>query len=123
MRLELGKRNLSWFSITILILLIVGYLCYGAIANVYATGAARRESHQFLSTCDHLYQGIVQAETSQRGYLLSNETDYLEPFQEAEQTALYNLQQLSERRNYSPAESDTFTKLELDVKNKFEELT
>ncbi len=73
-----------------------------AIVIVYRDGVlyadARREARQteqVLSTTASLLSALKDAETGQRGYLLTGRTDYLEPYNSALSVVRRNLEQLN----------------------------
>ena len=55
------------------------------------------ETEQVLSTTASLLSALKDAETGQRGYLLTGRTDYLEPYNSALSVVRRNLEQLMRR--------------------------
>lgn len=70
---------------------INGYLAYRAATDYVAATLERRQSLLVLQHADQLLSLMKDAETGQRGYLLTGEDRYLEPYREA-------LSQLGEAR-------------------------
>ncbi|HET9238652.1 MAG TPA: ATP-binding protein [Oligoflexus sp.] len=83
MQLLLGKRNALWFGGILLVLLAIGILSYVGALTVNSTTAARGQSRLYIYLTESLLNALSEAESSQRGFLLSEDTVYLKPFEEA----------------------------------------
>jgi PAS domain S-box-containing protein len=84
MKWRLERRLAFWgFLVAAGILVFVGWESYRYTARVYEVADARRHSHEVLRTLDETLARLVDAETGQRGYLLTGDEGYLEPYREA----------------------------------------
>jgi methyl-accepting chemotaxis protein len=71
------------FALGPIILAIVGWIAYTNILSLSETTAERAHSYIVLQKAEMLAKTIVDAETGQRGYLLTGSEPYLEPYNKA----------------------------------------
>jgi PAS domain S-box-containing protein len=83
MQLLLGKRNAVWFAGILLVLVAIGTLSYVGTLSVSATTAARGQSRIFIYQTESLLNALAEAESGQRGFLLSEDSVYIKPYEEA----------------------------------------
>lgn len=85
-----AERGIA-FGVAIALLLqsINGYIAYRATSDYVDAASERRESLRMLQSAERLLTLMVDAETGQRGFLLTGDDRYLEPYRAA-------LSQLSE---------------------------
>ncbi|HEY4739921.1 MAG TPA: CHASE3 domain-containing protein [Candidatus Acidoferrales bacterium] len=91
---KLGRDLLRWgFVVAGIILVSVGWLSYRS-ATRFAEAAERpKHTYQVLQALDDTVGRLVDAETGQRGYLLTGDESYLEPYRQA----IKNLDQVTGR--------------------------
>lgn len=82
------RRTLTWVNIVSLLPIAVavagsGYLTYRYNKLLSDTQARVAESLQVTTAIDDLMLDLVNVETGQRGYLITGDEDYLEPYQAA----------------------------------------
>jgi len=84
MRWQLEKRMvLAGFVAAALILVFVGWECHRDTVRVAEAAEARKSSYEIRGMLDETMARLVDAETGQRGYLLTGEETYLEPYRQA----------------------------------------
>jgi PAS domain S-box-containing protein len=84
MRWQLERRMILAGSVAAaLILMFVGWESYQQTIRVNEAADARKYSYEAQLTLDELVARLVDAETGQRGYLLTGNEAYLEPYREA----------------------------------------
>src|SRR6267143_625608 len=84
MKWKMERRLVFWgFLVAAGILVFVGWESYRYTARVDEVADARKHSHEVLRTLDETVARLVDAETGQRGYLLTGDEAYLEPYREA----------------------------------------
>lgn len=81
--LTLGKRTNVQFGIVLTILLAVGISSYQGIVEIMRAADERTQSRQIIAEIDSLLTEIVNAESGQRGYLLTGDIAYLEPYSQS----------------------------------------
>lgn len=79
-------------------------------------------TQQTRAALNRLLQNMLDAETGLRGFLLSGEERYLQPYQSAVSTLQNNLTQLHDRFANSPEDVPDFTQLAQQVERKLSEM-
>ncbi len=77
-----GKKMGVGFGLSFLLLLIVGAVAVRGTALMTDTSARVDQSHRSLQAINQLMGALKDAETGQRGFLLTGDERYLAPFQE-----------------------------------------
>ena len=80
------------------------------------------KGQQTRNAVNRLLQSMLDAETGQRGYLLTGNDSYLEPYDKAVLTVQANLDELRERYLQSPEELQQFSVLSREVSRKLAEM-
>jgi PAS domain S-box-containing protein len=84
MKWKIERRLVFWgFLVAAGILVFVGWESYRYTVRVDEAADARRHSYEGQLTLDEVAARLVDAETGQRGYLLTGDEAYLEPYREA----------------------------------------
>jgi CHASE3 domain sensor protein len=81
-----GKANITWAAFIVVVLsIIVGnaFLALNTIQGLTQTQKSLDNTNMLTTAIEQLHLSIVQAESGQRGYLLTEETDYLTPYYDA----------------------------------------
>jgi signal transduction histidine kinase/DNA-binding response OmpR family regulator/CHASE3 domain sensor protein len=83
------KNNLRiGLGLSLLILFITSLASYLSIKNLIKSGEMVRHSNEVMSKLEGIISTLKDAETGQRGYLLTGEKEFLEPYIGAKQKAL-----------------------------------
>ncbi|WP_367183474.1 response regulator [Phenylobacterium sp.] len=84
---QLGQRMEVWTTVglvaVLLFFLVSGSIAYLNIETLQANNARIRHSHTVIVALDDLLSTVQDAETGQRGYLLTGDDRYLEPYRRA----------------------------------------
>jgi len=84
MKWKMGNRVvLAGFAVATAILLFVGWQSYRNTARFAEASEWRKHTYEVLRNLDETVARLVDAETGQRGYLLTGEESYLEPYRAA----------------------------------------
>jgi len=84
MRWQIERRFiLAGFVAAAIILAFVGWESYRETLRVDQASDARKQSYEIQLTLDELLARLVDAETGQRGYLLTGDEAYLQPYRKA----------------------------------------
>ncbi len=89
--MTIGRKLSLGFAVALLFLVGIGGVAYDNTSKLLEARQRVAHSNDVLAALDHLIAGLVDAETGQRGYLLTREDGYLEPYR----SALGSLQQVS----------------------------
>jgi PAS domain S-box-containing protein len=95
------------------VLAICGLLGYRALRRLVANEAATRHSREISQAFESLLTTITDAETGQRGYLLTGRDEYLEPYRTARAHIHQNIEQLR-----SVVQNDEAQRVHLDQAEK-----
>jgi len=75
------NRNLKiGFGLSILLLIFSSLIAYVCIDRLLENSALVRQTNQITHTLEQVVSSIQEAETSERGYLITNNVLYLEPY-------------------------------------------
>ncbi|MGH7435651.1 MAG: CHASE3 domain-containing protein, partial [Polyangiaceae bacterium] len=96
-----GRKLASGFAVALLFLVVIGVIAYTNTSKLLDSRLRIAHSTDVLVALDHVLSGLVDAETGQRGYLLTHEDSYLEPYR----GALVTLQQVTGDLDKMVAES------------------
>ena len=66
-----------------LLVLIVGVIAYGGATHIAGARAEVQHSRAVTESADEIVERLIDAETGQRGFLLTGDREYLEPYQRA----------------------------------------
>jgi PAS domain S-box-containing protein len=88
MKLKLNRNLQLGYGISILILLVVGLFSYATIRNLLSSNYAVGHSNQVIRKLEATISIMKDAETGQRGYLLTNQAKFLEPYHGSYQKAM-----------------------------------
>src|SRR5947209_7198525 len=89
--MTIGKKIALGFGFTLAILVVFGFFSYRSTAKLIETNRIVAHTHEVLTDLEALLSLMKDAETGQRGYIITGEERYLEPYQ----AALVNLNQAS----------------------------
>ncbi|AUT01743.1 two-component system sensor histidine kinase/response regulator [Nostoc sp. CENA543] len=79
-RLRIGSKIGSGFTLSIVILSAIGFFSYGSIKELIGSSRKEKHTYQVLSKIEELSSQLTKAETGQRGYIITGEQSYLEPY-------------------------------------------
>jgi PAS domain S-box-containing protein len=113
------RRLVLWaFLVAVAILVCVGWESYRFTVRLEAAADARQHSHEVLRTLDNTLTRLDDAETGQRGYLLTGDEVYLEPYREALKNLDQVMGQLNVLTSAQPDQQKRFQTLEPLVEKK-----
>jgi CHASE3 domain sensor protein len=76
-----GKKIVAGFAISFVLLAAIGTVSYRAINSLATTSYAVAHTHQVLERIGRLLIEMENAETGQRGYVITGDDSYLAPYQ------------------------------------------
>jgi PAS domain S-box-containing protein len=88
MKLKFNRNLQLGYGISIFILLVVGAFSYTTINNLLSSNNAVSQSNQVIRKLEATISMMKDAETGQRGYLLTNQVKFLEPYRGSYQKAM-----------------------------------
>jgi methyl-accepting chemotaxis protein len=122
MRWSIGKKIGSGFGLALIALTIVGAVSYDSTRKLIDSAAWVGHTHEVLNGLDDLLSGMKDAETGQRGYVITGEARYLEPYQGARDIVDQKQKSLRELTADSHIQQQRLTAMEPLINSKFAEL-
>jgi methyl-accepting chemotaxis protein len=122
MRWSIGKKIGSSFGIALIALALVGAVSYDSTTKLIESAEWVRHTHEVLDGLDELLSEMKDAETGQRGYVLTGEPRYLEPYQGTREVVDEKLKHLRELTADNPIEQQRLVAIEPLIASKFAEL-
>ena len=120
------SRVETWAAVglttVLLFFLISGVVAYGNIQTLRENSAQVRATHTLLVAADAVTAAARDAETGQRGYLLTGSDAYLEPYAAARNSLDAKLDELAVLVEADPAQQIAMTRLRRHVADKMAEL-
>ncbi len=122
MRWSIGSKIGSGFGLALVALMVVGAVSYNSTAKLIDSAKWVGHTHEVLNGLDDLLSGMKDAETGQRGYVITGEARYLEPYQGAREVVDQKQKSLRELTADNPVQQQRLTAIEPLVASKFAEL-
>jgi len=122
-RLSPAQRFAAVFAPALLVL-VFGAASYWGTVRERSSRMAVAESYRTIVVLQQVLTSAINAETGQRGYLLTGNPDYLDPFRRAEREVQGQLNELRRLTgDDGPAIAARVDSLTFDVGRKFDELS
>ena len=112
----------SGLTTAFVILLIVAILSYSSLVRSAEDRRWVTHTHLVLEKVDALQIDLLNAETGQRGYIITGEVSYLEPYNHALSRILQDFQQLRELTADNPVQQHSLDQLKPPITAKLAEL-
>lgn len=85
MRFYFNKRVLVGFSITVLVLLILGVFSYTSTQRLIDSAVLQSHATRVINTTGLVVKSVIDMETGQRGFLITGNEEFLQPFHDSYQ--------------------------------------
>jgi signal transduction histidine kinase/CheY-like chemotaxis protein len=116
------RANALAFGALIVLLLLIGGATWERLSAARSAREASLHSYEVLGTIKDLSHAILDAETGQRGYLLTGSDDYLAPYQASLDRVSFLQGELQRLTATDPAEQERLRALAPILRHKLEEL-
>ncbi len=120
--MTIGKKIAAGFVVPLVMLAAAAGLSYWSTALVINNDGWVDHTHQVLENLEALLSTLKDAETGQRGYLLTDQDSYLEPYQKAHDVWNKPFETLKTLTKDNKAQQDRLAELGPLVESKFAEL-
>ena len=121
-RRKFFKGIAGGFGVASAILIIIGVVSYQSVASLVLTNRRVEQTQNRLNKLEGLLSQIKDAETGQRGYILTGEERYLDPYKTATVSVEREIKHLRELTANYPNQHKQLDALESAIKNKLAEL-
>lgn len=105
MRSSLTRNLQIGFGVSLLILIISAIASYGSIENLIQSGRLVDHTTATIARLEYTMSVMKDAETGQRGYLLTGDTDFLQPYNGAYKKALLSVNQFQKQIAGNPQQT------------------
>ena len=122
MKMSIGAKIGGGFALALAILVVIGFVSYRSTTRFVGSAEWVEHTHQVLEKLDALVSSLKDAETGQRGYLITGEERYLEPYRSANEEVDQLLKDLRKLTADNPKQQQRLDALELLSTSKFSEL-
>jgi CHASE3 domain sensor protein len=117
-----GKKIAAGFAISSILLITIGIVAYLSISSLITMSYSVAHTHKIMEEISNVLSAFKDAETGQRGYIITANESYLEPYNNALESAPKLMKELRELTADSPEEVKHLDKVELLATEKFAEL-
>jgi len=104
MRNTLTRKLQIGLGLSLLLLIISSLMSYVCIRNLLQSADVVNYSDSVVSTLEKVMSLMKDAETGQRGYLLTNKDEFLQPYTESNNSAIALVNKVQEMTSDNPAE-------------------
>lgn len=118
MKLKIGMKLYAGFGTALVIMAVLSAVAYNNISNLTSTASQVEHTHEVLGELEAVLGWLKDAETGQRGYVITREDRYLEPYN----AALDGIAHVRELTIDNPVQTQRIDDLKPFVDDKFEEL-
>jgi len=108
----LPPRTFAGFAAAVVTVLLIAVFGYRSLDSEAQNAALTTHTMEVLQRVDGLFSSLKDAETGQRGYLLTAEESYLEPYSNARASIPGQLQELKRLTANSPRQQELLSRLE-----------
>jgi methyl-accepting chemotaxis protein len=122
MRWSIGGKIGSGFGLALVVLVVVGAVSYDSTKKFNSSAGWVRHTYEILSGLDELLSGMKDAETGERGYVITGEPRYLEPYNTAREVVDQKLKLVRRLSSDNPIQQQRLEVLEPLVADKFTNL-
>jgi Methyl-accepting chemotaxis protein len=122
MKTTVGTKIAAGFALALVILIAIGTVCYQSTGRLMETAARVTQTNNVLKALVAVTHDLVDAETGQRGYIITGEDDYLEPYNLGVSSSENNLRQLRALLADNPVQQQRLNRLEPLVRDRLRQL-
>ncbi|HEX4086234.1 MAG TPA: CHASE3 domain-containing protein [Chthoniobacteraceae bacterium] len=122
MKWNIGSKIGGGYALALLALITIGVVAYRSSTGMIDTAALVTHTHQVIETLEQSVSLMKDAETGQRGYIITGEDRYLEPYTTAKSQIDGVMDQLDQLTASDPITQEKLPELKQLIQQKFTEL-
>ncbi len=122
MRWSIGSKISVVFAMALIVLGVVGAVSYDSTAKLIDSAALVAHTHTVIVETLEMLDAVKDAETGQRGFIITGEERYLQPYQGARQNAEQKLKDLMRLTADNPRQQPRLESIAPLIERKFAEL-
>lgn len=113
------KRNLLYgLGFSLLLLIISSFASYFSIKNLISNSKMARHSNMTIKELDNLLSFVKDAETSQRGYLLTGDKVFLETYMATKESITFGINDLSSKITSTNVQKNNYNHLKSSIETR-----
>ena len=117
-----GRKIAAGFALSFVLLMAIGAVAYASINKLSSTAQWVTHTHEVLEHIASVLSLLKDAETGQRGYLITGEEPFLEPYRTGSGDLLNVVKELRKLTADNPAQQKRIDSIESSVAAKLAEL-
>ncbi|MHC5672252.1 response regulator [Nostoc sp.] len=121
-RLKIGTKIGVSFALSLATMTTIGIISYQSTNDLIETSRQENHSYQVLSELEDLNLQVTNAETGQRGYVITGKQSYLEPYNAATQVLAQKVNELQRLTADNPNQQSRLDVLQPLIAQKLAEL-
>lgn len=121
MKFSVGAKIGAGFILALVILLAIGTTSYRNIASMIDAAAWKSHTYQVIADLESLLSILKDGETGERGYIITGQTEYLEPYDNAAKAIRPALDELVNLTRDNPIQQRQLDRLQPLVTKRFEQ--
>ncbi|WP_309133522.1 CHASE3 domain-containing protein [Cellulomonas sp.] len=118
----IGRRLAAGYALVLVLMTAVGYESFTNTRELVTNSGWVDHTHEVLSGTDAVLSALKDAETGQRGYLITGEDDYLGPYTEARTAVAEHLETVRDLTSDNAVQQERLAELRPLVAAKFDEM-
>jgi methyl-accepting chemotaxis protein len=122
MKWLIGTKIATAFGLALVALSVVGAVAYDSTTKLIESAGWVTHTHEVINRLDELLSALKDAETGQRGYVITGEDRYLQPYEGARDVVAHKINDLRELTSDNPRQQQRLGELEPVAANKFAEM-
>ncbi len=118
MKWTVGAKIGSGFGMALLILVGIGAVSYRSTNKLTETANWVTHTHRVLEGLNGILQSIVDAETGQRGFIITSEEQYLEPYRSGVARVMDHVREVKSLTRDNPRQLERANALEAQIRER-----
>jgi methyl-accepting chemotaxis protein len=118
MKWNVGTKIGVGFGLALVVFVVVGAVSYRSTTQLIEASDLRKHTYDVLTQLDEMFSRVKDVIAGQRGYMLTGDDSYLEPFQIASGNIEQNLQALRKLTEDNPRQQQRLITVEPLIKNR-----
>jgi methyl-accepting chemotaxis protein len=117
-----GRKIAVGFALSFTLLLAIGAVAFRSVTTLTSASYVVTHTHEVLDDVSRILSSMKDAETGQRGYVITGDDAFLEPYVTGIDTALKGKEELRQSTLENPAQQRRIDELDSLVGLKLEEM-
>ncbi|MBD6618076.1 response regulator [Komarekiella sp. 'clone 1'] len=110
--LKIGTKIGAGFALSLAILTTIGLISYQSTNELIETSRREKHTYQVLNQLDKVSSQLINAETGQRGFIITGEQRYLEPYSAAMKSLDQQIKELQKLTEDNPNQQNRIYRLQ-----------